>query len=151
MEKNLLPFLSARKCNLIRFNSMLSLSYCVFSFSLSLSLSFSLSQRSLDDRNEKSASEDKRRERELEEREENSRSMNSFDEFARLKKRKKERKKERKKGIITPLVGVAKLHLVINERKPVEEKAVFYHGKWCSMLLRSLADNLVCDPRKGRK
>ena len=78
----------------------------------------------------------------------------SFDEFVRRIRtieKKKERKKERKKGIITPLVGVAKLHLVINERKPVEEKAVFYHGKWCSMLLRSLADNLVCDPRKGRK
>ena len=74
----------------------------------------------------------------------------SFDEFVR-RIRTIERKKERKEGIITPLVGVAKLHLVINERKPVEEKAVFYHGKWCSMLLRSLADNLVCDPRKGRK
>ena len=61
MERNLLPFLPARKCNLIR-----AIIIVLRIFIRLLFLSFSLSQRSLDDRNEKSASEGKRvwRERE---------------------------------------------------------------------------------------
>ena len=87
MERNLLPFLPARKCNLIR-----AIIIVLRIFIRLLFLSFSLSQRSLDDRKSRRVRE-KKGERVRRERREL-----SFDEFVRRIRtieKKKERKKER--------------------------------------------------------